>query len=120
MNARERVWVKKGTCFSGVHVTTGSSHTMTAEARKVSVTHAIKWTGSAVVQLLRSKVKRRANSYTTGVRTDQMKETVTLQASSCVQVSGLPMEAMYTCAPVALNSASTVHNTKPMAQTRAH
>src|SRR5271165_121987 len=93
---------------------------MTAAATKVSTTHATRWTSSAVVQLLRSKVNRRASSYTTGVISDQMNEIETLQASNCPHLSGVPMEAIYTCAPVALSNASTVHNTKPMAQTRTH
>ena len=55
-----------------------------------------------------------------GVSSDHTKEMVIFQASSCAQLSGLPIDAVYTCAPAALRKASTVHSTKPMAQTRPH
>ena len=42
------------------------------------------------------------------------------QASSCAQDIGLPIDAVYTCAPAALKKASTVQSTNPIAQTRPH
>ena len=112
MKARERMWARNGTCASGVQVTKGSSQTMSDAPRNVSAMLATRCSGSTSFQLLRSKVKRRARAYTGGVSSDHTKEMVMFQASSCAQLSGLPIDAVYTCAPAALRKASTVHSTK--------
>src|SRR5580704_467798 len=120
INARESVCARKGTWASGVQVTQGSTQTMSEAPRNARVTLAARCRGSTSFQLLRSKVKRRASAYTGGVKSDHTKEMVIFQASSCAQLSGLPMDAVYTCAPAALRKASTVQSTKPMAHTRPH
>src|SRR5664279_205260 len=106
MRAREKVCARNGAWVSGVQVTSGIKDTISAAPTSVSTTLAIRCSGSASFQLLRSKVNRRANAYTGGVSNDQTNEMVTFQASTCAQA--------------ALRKASTVHSTKPMAQTRPH
>src|SRR5271157_4627782 len=98
MKARDRVCARNGICFSGVHVTSGSTETIRAAARKVNTMQADRCNGRLVVQLLRSRVKRRDRAYTTGVSSDQTVEIRMFHVSSCVQLSGLPMEAVQTCA----------------------
>ena len=45
---------------------------------------------------------------------------VMFQASNCAQLTGVPMEAKYTCAPAALRKANSVHSTKATNQMRPH
>src|ERR1035437_4469973 len=120
MRAREKVCARQGAWVSGVQVPSGIKDTISAAPTSVSTTLAIRCSGSASFQLLRSKVNRRANAYTGGGSNDQTNEIVTFQVSNCAQLSGLPMDAAEKCAPAARRKASTVRSKKPMAQTRPH
>ena len=88
------MWAENGTCASGVQVTKGSSKTMIDAPAKANRMLATMCSGRTNFQLLRSKVNRRESAYTGGVNHDHTKEMVMFQASSWVQLSGLPTEAV--------------------------
>jgi hypothetical protein len=88
------VCARNGAWVSLVQVTSGNRDTISAAPASVSTALAARWRGSASLQLLRSKVKRRAKAYTGGVSNDHTNEMVMFQASNCAQLSGLPMDAV--------------------------